>query len=268
MSFNHRFPICRFPAHYALTAALAVACIACGGAEASPAVVSAAEAEPSSPAYPADQKTFTDGLEPVETVVVPGYDGRAVAVDAGQLIRITDVEGKQVGDLFALERDDPAMRLDTFRSRTGNRKLFPAVGEQFVTLEREPILTFLSDHSPGVHDMLYATCDHNTYKRQGFDDHPNCNRNFLDAVSEAGIEGYTWAPGPVNIFQNSTVEPDGMTIVTAGTLTKAGDFLEFRAEKDIWLVLTACSYDIGDFIGGKSKPLQIEVFDAPSETAD
>lgn len=250
-----------------LTLALAATLLGCAAPEAPPAdPPPAAEAAP--PAYPADQKTYTEGLEPVETVVVPGYDGRAVAVDAGQLIRITDVEGKQVGDLFALEREDASMYLDTFRSRTGNRKLFPAVGEEFVTLEREPILTFMSDHSPGVHDMLYATCDHNTYKRQGFDDHPNCNQNFLDAVSEAGVEGYKWAPGPVNIFQNSTVQSDGMTIVTAGTLSKAGDFLEFRAEKDIWLVLTACSYDIGDFIGGKSKPLKIEVFDAPAQVAD
>ena len=33
-------------------------------------------------------------------------------------------------------------------------------------------------------------------------------------------------------------------------------------------MLTACSYDIGDFIGGKSKPLKIEVFDTPAEAAD
>lgn len=223
---------------------------------------------PQTAATSAAQETFTDGLDPVETVVVPGYDGKAVSVDAGQLVRITDVEGKQVGDLFALLRDRPAMYLCTFRSRTGNRKLFPAVGESFVTLEREPILTFLSDHSPGVHDMLYATCDYNTYARQGIEDHPNCNQNFLDAVSEAGIEGYSWAPGPVNIFQNSTVASDGETIETGPTLSEAGDFLEFRAEQDIWLVLTACSYDLGDFIDGKSKPLKIEVFDAPEEDAD
>ncbi len=246
-------------------AILAVALTAC--TQQAPAPEPAAQAA-EAPSYPADQKTYTDGLEPIETVVVPAYDGRAVAVSKGQLIRITDIEGKQVGDLFALVRESPQIYLDTFRSRTGNRKLFPAVGEQFVTLKREPILTFLSDHSPGVHDMLYATCDYQTYKRQGFDDHPNCNQNFLDAVSEAGLAGYTWAPGPVNIFQNSTVAADGKSIVTAGTLTKAGDFLEFRAEQDIWLVLTACSYDIGDFIGGKSKPLKIEVFDGPAEATD
>ncbi|MBI1352829.1 MAG: DUF1989 domain-containing protein [Acidobacteria bacterium] len=255
---------------WTLAAALLAVVAGCGEAPAPVAEVPAeAEGQAEEPTYPADQKTYTEGLTPVETVVVPGYDGRAVAVDAGQLIRITDVEGHQVGDLFALERGDPSMHLCTFRSRTGNRKLFPAVGEGFVTLERQPILTFLSDHSPGVHDMLYATCDHNTYKRQGLENHPNCNRNFLDAVAEAGIEGYKWAPGPVNIFQNSTVAPDGKTIVTARTLSKAGDFLEFRAEQDIWLVLTACSYDLGDFIDGKSKPLKIEVFDAPSpEPAD
>jgi uncharacterized protein YcgI (DUF1989 family) len=210
------------------------------------------------------QKTYTAGLTALKTVVVPGYSGKAVAVDKGQLIKITDVKGQQVGDLFAILRADPEMYLCTFRSRTTNRKLFPAVGEQFVTLERQPVLKFLSDHSPGVHDMLYATCDRNTYKLRGAgDDHPNCNDNFLNAVREIGLTHFKWAPGPVNIFQNTPVNPDG-TLSSGKGLTEAGDFLEFRAELDIYLVLTACSYDLpgSQINGGKSSPLLIEVFEA------
>ena len=219
----------------------------------------AAEAAPPATPQP-EQKTFTAGLDPVKAVLVAGYTGEAVPVDQGQIIKITDVEGRQVGDLFAILRDRTDIYLCTFRSRTGNRKLFPAPGEQFVTLERQPILTFLSDHSPGIHDMLYATCDQSTYERLGEPDHPSCNGNFLKAVAAAGIQGYQWAPGPVNIFQNTPVDAEG-NITVGPPPTKAGDFLEFRAEQDIYLVLTACSYDRNGFNNNKSTPLQIDVYE-------
>ena len=41
----------------------------------------------------------------VATVQVPGYSSRAVPIDAGNIVRVTDVFGSQVADLFAIARD-------------------------------------------------------------------------------------------------------------------------------------------------------------------
>jgi uncharacterized protein YcgI (DUF1989 family) len=65
----------------------------------------------------------------------------------------------------------------------------------------------------------------------------------------------------VNLFQNTPVGPDGELIVGRSP-TAPGDYVEFRAELDLFLVLTACSYDLDEiFIGGESTPLRLQVLE-------
>lgn len=39
-------------------------------------------------------------------VVVPAQSGRAVAVSRGDLVRVVDIEGHQVGDMWAVDAAD------------------------------------------------------------------------------------------------------------------------------------------------------------------
>ena len=193
-----------------------------------------------------------------EKILVPGYEGRGLAVPQGATVRITDVEGCQVGDLFAISQEDTAEYLCSARSRSVNQRLFPKLGEQFVTNRYRPILTFISDTSPGIHDTLYEACDSGLYEQLGAEGHPNCHDNFLQVVDSLGLD-FDFVPGPVNLFQNTPVGPDGALTIGAAP-SKAGDYVEFKVEMPIYLVLTACSFDMDDvFIGGKSTPLLIEV---------
>jgi uncharacterized protein YcgI (DUF1989 family) len=134
------------------------------------------------------------------------------------------------------------------------------VGQQFVTNRYRPILTFLADNSPGIHDSLYAPCDSGLYEMIGGGaSHPNCYDNFLRAAQELGLTFET-VPGPVNLFQNTPIRPDG-TLGAEPSPARPGDTVELRAELDIYLILTACSADIGyDINCWKSTPLRIEVF--------
>jgi uncharacterized protein YcgI (DUF1989 family) len=199
-------------------------------------------------------------MDPIEKVLVPGYEGRGLAVAEGAKVRITDVEGCQVGDLFAISQEDIEEYMDSSRSRSVNQRLFPKVGQQFVTNRYRPILTFLEDTSPGIHDTLYEACDPGLYEHMGAEGHPNCHDNFLQAVQTLGLD-FDVVPGPVNLFQNTPVGPEGDLIIGAAP-SKAGDYVEFKAEMPIYLILTACSFDLDEvFIGGKSTPLLIEVFE-------
>lgn len=190
------------------------------------------------------------------TVVVPGYEGRAVEVAAAERIRITDVEGEQIGDLFALSQADHTEFLSAAVTRMINATLFPAVGGVFHSSRHRPVLTFLADNSPGPHDMFMAPCDRELYASRGQHDHPNCRENYLAAAETAGLS-HRIVPDPVNVFQNSPARDDG-TIDVTGTLSKPGDHIDLRAEMDIILILTACSSE--RINGGKSTPLRIEVF--------
>jgi len=194
-----------------------------------------------------------------QRIEVPGYSGRGISVDAGLTLRITDVEGCQIGDLFALCREDPAEFLCTARTRALTQRLFPAVGQQFFTNRYRAILGFLADHSPGVHDTLYASCDPGLHELLGAKaGHANCHENFLKAAHELGLE-LSDVPGPVNLFQNTPVHPDG-TLGAEAAQSQAGDYVELRVELDAYIILTACSVDTGvDINGGRSTPLLLEV---------
>jgi len=195
------------------------------------------------------------------TVLVPGYHGKAVRASAGARIRVTDVEGSQIGDMFAISADDRFEFLSPAQTRNFVRRLFPAVGDPFHTNRHRPILTFLEDHSPGPHDMLFAPCDQRMYEEVGFEgSHRSCRSNFLEATQEIGLE-MDVVPDPVNLFQNTPAQADG-SLALYETRSKPGDWVMFRAEMDLVFVLTACSADVGEINvnGGKSTPLRIEVF--------
>jgi len=203
----------------------------------------------------------------VEAIEIPGYSGHGASVGAGSKIRIIDLEGSQICDLFALVRDDPSEFLCTARTRALTQRLFPSVGQQFFTNRYRPILTFVADHSPGVHDTLFASCDSGLHELLGGgSSHSNCHDNFLAAARSLGLD-LSMVPGPVNLFQNTPVRPDG-SLGAEPARTRPGDSIELRAELDIILVLTACSVDTGvDINGGRSTRLRLEISEFRSPVA-
>ena len=199
---------------------------------------------------------------PVHAIDVAAYSGRAIAVAAGTTVRITDPDGHQIGDMFAFDAADPARWLSTGATRAEHSRLFPPVGGAFVTQFHEPILTLLADTSPGVHDMLYPPCSPALYASAGVEGyHPSCRENFERAASDAGIP-IAPVPDPVNLFQNTPPDGEG-TLVVGPAASAPGDHVLLRAEMDVVLVLTACSYDLSDANGDACTGLRIELDRAP-----
>jgi uncharacterized protein YcgI (DUF1989 family) len=207
---------------------------------------------------------LTEVEEPMEEFVaahavpVPAYEGRAVPVAAGTTIRITDPKGNQIGDMFAFVREDPTEWLSTGATRAEHTRMFPEVGGAFVTQYHRPILTLLADTSPGVHDMLYPPCSPALYAQAGVEGHhPSCRENFELAAGGAGMPTKP-VQDPVNLFQNTPPNADG-ELVIGPAASAPGDFVLLRAEMDLVLVLTACSYDLGDANGDECTELLIEL---------
>lgn len=196
------------------------------------------------------------------SIVVPGYEGRAVRVPAGAALTITDLEGCQIGDLFVLAATDPLEPLSPAVTRLVNFTPFPRRGECFYSTRRRPLLRLEEDASPGPHDMTFAPCDREIYMALGAgDDHPNCRDNFFHAIATLGIR-LDVHPDPINVFQNTPIGIDGQYTIGV-TRTRPGDWVRFRAECDLVVVLTACSVDI-PFEGvqpncGRSTPLQLDI---------
>ncbi|MGC4941141.1 DUF1989 domain-containing protein [Kribbella sp. DT2] len=189
-------------------------------------------------------------------ITVPARTGRAVEVSRGSSIRITDVAGQQVGDLFAFAADE---YLSASHTRTAISRLFPAIGESFVTNHRRPILTLTADTSPGEHDLLLSACDPARYAGLGVPDHPSCAENLTRAL--AGL-GHTTpvVPQPVNLFMRIPVTADG-DLHWLPAATKPGDSITFRAELDCVVVLSACPQDLNVINGSGPTDLALDVLE-------
>jgi len=191
------------------------------------------------------------------SVLVPAREGRAVRVPAGSAVRVTDVDGAQVADVWAFCADDPAEHVTGRHTRAFNSRLFPRVGEPFVSNLRRPVLVLERDDSPGVHDMLLASCDAARYVQLGAEGHASCEENLQRALAELGIE-WVRAPQSINLFMNTPVNPDS-TISWDPAPTKAGDSVTLRAELDCIVAVSSCPQDIIKINAGDPTPILVEV---------
>ncbi|GAA0354641.1 urea carboxylase-associated family protein [Actinoallomurus spadix] len=182
-------------------------------------------------------------------LVVPAREARAVRLATGDRVRIVDLEGRQVGDVFCFAAEDPSEHLSAAHTRTQLGRLFPAVGESFVTDRRRPILTLADDTSPGAHDMLIAACDPARYRAHGVEGwHASCAENLHRSLGTLGLRTSV-VPQPVNVFMRIAIEEDGgLTWLPAST--RPGDGVTLEAAMNCVLVVSACPQDVVGINGG------------------
>ncbi len=196
-------------------------------------------------------------------IVVPAQSARAVRAGRGDLVAVVDVEGRQVGDLWAVDAADHGRWLSPGHTRDRCERLFPALGEDFRDQHGDPILRLAADTSPGVHDMLFPACDPAMYAARGLPGHPNCRDNFLTAAASAAIF-LPVVPDPVNLFQNSGPHPDGRLVIGPAA-SRPGDAISFLALRDVIIIVTSCAVDYPPLNDGRCTPLRIQI--TPATTA-
>jgi uncharacterized protein YcgI (DUF1989 family) len=178
-----------------------------------------------------------------DLIHIPAREGRAVRLKGGSRFRVIDLKGGQVVDLFAFSDSDVAEYASAEHTRVHVSRLFPRVGEHFVTNRRRPILFFEEDSSPGAHDMLCAACDPTRYAVLGVQGwHASCQENLQSVMSGLELDQIE-IPQPINLFMNIGVREDG-ELEWQSAPTKAGDFVIFRAELDCIIVASACPQDL------------------------
>lgn len=192
------------------------------------------------------------------SVVVPAQGGAVVSLAAGKRVKIIDVEGSQVADVFAVSATDPDEWLSVAVTRAWNWRLFPAVGGSFWTTAYRPLLAFEQDDSPGVHDMMFAPCSAEMYSALGHvGHHPSCSENFR--AEAAKVEWFpAHVPDPVNLFQRTRIEDNGV-LTALPALSRPGDSVTLRAEMAVFVIVTACSMDLEPINGDNCGSLLLEI---------
>jgi uncharacterized protein len=182
-------------------------------------------------------------MTPGETIRIPARGGFATRVARGRTIKVVNTHGKQVVDTWAFDTEDLTEFMSMEHSRTALLKLIPQIGDTLVTNRRRPILSFIEDTTPGIHDMLIAACDEYRYRQLGaHGHHDNCTDNLALALGRLGLKPPV-TPSPLNLFMNVPVAADGQ-LAFRSPVSNPGQYVSLRAEIDLILVLSACPQDL------------------------
>ena len=186
-------------------------------------------------------------------IEIPAGRGRAVALAAGEALRLVNTFGSQVVDTWALSRRDISEYLSVEHTRRMLFDLYPGKGDRLFSNRRTPMLLIEEDTSGVRHDMLLASCDPWLYRHYGCaEGHANCHDNFLAALAAIGVEA-KHVPNPLNLWMNIPVS-ENRKIALEPPASKPGDFVVLRALIDCILVFSACPMDVTPINGPDRTP--------------
>lgn len=164
-------------------------------------------------------------------------------IEAGQTLRILDLEGNQAADTLFYNADDPSERYsatDTIRAQ-GN--VYLTAGSVLMTNENRPLLEIVAD-TCGRHDTLGGACatESNTvrYSLEKKCMHA-CRDSWMLAINEHEEYGLDKADitHNINFFMNVPVTAEG-GLTFADGISDAGKYVELKALMNTIVLISNC----------------------------
>jgi aminomethyltransferase len=186
-------------------------------------------------------------------------DARAFELRAGELLQIEDLQGCQCSDLLAYHADRPGVGISTTVTRSIVGGLFPRPSEGVYDANGTLLLTLLED-TVGRHDTFGIACNRESYEALGYPDHPNCTDNFNRELAAFGYEPRRFYPDVINWFFNTRVAADGRILEIEPSISKAGDYVLLRAERELLAAVSACPDDVTPTNGFNPTDVMVRVF--------
>lgn len=204
---------------------------------------------------------------PISEFVIPARQGRAFEIEQGQVFRIHQVDGGQVGDCVFYNARDPKEYFHVGQSWAINVILGSGTSKSFEHFYSKPprenvMMTVLEDTYRNHWGNMAGRCSARLYQlRDGIaDGHRSCQENLTEALAPYGLTGDE-VYDVFNVFMNVELHPDGGFTIRP---TDAGpdDYIELRAEMDILAAVSACPADTSATNDGTCKPLGIRIFES------
>ena len=202
-------------------------------------------------------KSGEGDLQDEVNIQIPGGEAHAVPAYRGQLLSITDINGRQPASLFAFLQDDLREFLSPHHTRVFSNSFILSLGMRLMTNHRRPIMV-LSRDTVGTHDLLLPATDKNYLSKLTQTESNGCVENALSALSEIRIFPPK-LPDPVNIFSNVALSEDG-TLMPRSLKSEPGDQVVFRVLLDIICVVSTANKSVGLWSEGESTPLRLNTF--------
>lgn len=192
--------------------------------------------------------------------MIPAREYTSLILHRGETLRVIDLEGKQVADLVALSLKDKGEKLSCVYSNVLNGAWKLTKNHVLYTNRARPMFT-LTEDTVGLHYSGGGFCSKEVNAiRYNDPEMRNCADNLTQAFKPHGIERKDFDfDCCFNIFMNLTYQVDG-SMKLQEPLSKAGDYIDLRAEMDSVVAISNCPQDRNPCNGFNPTPLRIQTF--------
>jgi len=178
--------------------------------------------------------------------IIKAGDSFLHVIEAGQYLRIVDLEGNQAVDTLFYNAHNYAERYSAQDTIRAQANIYLSTGTTLLSTLCNPMLTIIAD-TCGRHDTLGGACScESNMVRYAIEKRfmHACRQSFLKGAlawsQETGRElGKRDLTANINFFMNVPVTPEGELTFEDG-VSEAGKYVELRAEKDILVVISNC----------------------------
>lgn len=179
-------------------------------------------------------------------------------IPQGAVLRIVDLEGCQTVDTLIFDAVRSDVRYNTPNTIKLAKSVYVTKGVVLYDDLAQPLMTVIED-MVGRHDTLAGCCSReiNTV-RYGKPGDWSCRDNFLAALAKLGMSGRDIPPN-INFFMHVPVDGEGGIHIADG-ISKPGDYVDLRAEKDVLVVISNCPQELNPCCGGKPTPIQLMIW--------
>ena len=168
-------------------------------------------------------------------------------VKEGDYIQIISPAGRQCSDFVAFDTRkldkgiEKGLDWQTTRTFMGNTFPGPGLFSKFYDTDHEPLVEVIRD-TVGKHDTFNLACTSKYYEDAGYFGHTNCSDNLTNSMNKYGVKKQKgWHA--INLFFNTSASGFN-SVISDESYARPGDYVMFRALKDLTIGTTACPSDI------------------------
>ena len=174
---------------------------------------------------------------------VPAGEYFLKVVNAGETIRILDLEGNQAADTLFFNAHDTAERYSAMDTVREQGAVYLTAGSKLISSEGNLLLTITAD-TCGRHDTLGGACasESNTVRYDLEKRHMHsCRDNWMQAIADYPEFGLTKRDitHNINFFMNVPVTAEGGLTFEDG-ISGAGKYVELTALMDVVILISNC----------------------------
>jgi urea carboxylase-associated protein 1 len=170
--------------------------------------------------------------------VLPSGAHWASIIEAGDVLRIVDLEGQQAVDFLCYNAADHSDRYNAPDTIKYAGSVYLTKPHALYGVKATKLFTIVED-TVGGHDTIAGCCSGpNNRFRYGQPGTGSCYENFTRALAPFGLGERDIVPN-INFFMSVPVGPDGTLGIEPGR-SRPGDHVDLRAETRVLAVISNC----------------------------